>query len=94
MILVAADVKVLTRGQRGDFPDDVGDERVGDVLVDAERAESNVDARVQGGASPLQFNSGYEASAALVWLGMSISGTIVMNRSRAYFTRSAYWACV
>ena len=36
-----------------------------------------------GGATPLQFSSGYEACAALLWLGMSISGMTRMNRSRA-----------
>lgn len=47
-----------------------------------------------GGATPSQFSSAYEASAAFVWLGMSISGTIVMCREAAYATMSLYWACV
>ena len=33
-------------------------------------------------------------TGAQVGLGMSIAGTIVTKRSCAYFTMSAYWACV
>ena len=85
--LVAADVEVRAGRQRRDLAHHVVDELVGDVLVDAERAEADLDAGVAAaGATPSQFSSAYDASAALVWPGMSISGTIVMKRSRAYAT--------
>ena len=38
------------------------------------------------GATPLQFSCAYDARAALVCPGMSISGTIVMFRAAAYAT--------
>ena len=36
-----------------------------------------------GGATPVQFNSGYDDRAAFVWPGVSISGTTVMYRACA-----------
>ena len=83
LVLVTADVDPRTRRQRGQLADDVLDEGVGDLLVDAERAEADLDAGVERRGLPSQFSFGYDASAAFVWLGMSISGTIVMYRSAA-----------
>ncbi len=45
--LVAADVKPGARRDRGDLAHDIVDERIGDVLLHAERAEPDLDARVQ-----------------------------------------------
>jgi len=41
-----------------------------------------------------QPSSGYAASAATEWPGISISGTIVMWRSFAYAMTSRIWSCV
>ena len=47
--LVTADVEVRPRRQRGDLPEDVVDEPVGQLLADAQRAEADLDARVEIG---------------------------------------------
>ncbi len=47
MRLVAADVNVRARGQRGQLADHVVQEAVGDLLVDAQRAEADLDAGVE-----------------------------------------------
>src|SRR5690606_11340647 len=83
--LVAAEVEVRSRRHRRDLADDVVDEAPGGVVV-AERAEADLDAGESAGALPSQVSSGYDDSAAFVCPGMSISGTIVTNRSCAYWT--------
>jgi len=43
------------------------------------------------GDLPLQVSRAYDASAALTWPGMSISGTTSTNRVCAYATSARYW---
>ena len=47
--LVAADVEVRPGRQRSDLSDDVVDEPIGQLLTDAQRAEADLDTRVESG---------------------------------------------
>ena len=74
---VAADVDVRPRRHRRQFAHHVVDEVVGDLLADAQRAEADLDARVERRRRAVAVQFRIRASAALVWPGMSISGTTV-----------------
>ena len=91
--LVPAGVEVRSRGHACDLANYVVQELVGHFLFDAEYPERPFQPGVQRrrGAVTVQLRVRRERGSGVG--GMSISGTIVMKRSLAYETISAYWAC-